>query len=242
MRARICLMTIAMCFAMSVLQAQNYYNERVHKEPTIGSKMAAKWARGVGNTLTGVVEIPAQIVKGKDRGVGLEKHPKTDATLGGTVGIFNGIYHAVGRTGTGIFEILTFWAVNPETNSKQGIHLDAHFANSDADETQKPFFASRDVNEDDKVTRRMGQKFTRGGMNTLAGVMDVPYHVKAENAKQDGNVVKGVAVGTYGWVSREVNGVWEMATFLLPNPDDQVGPEYATPKPWVDHKEFNKKK
>jgi putative exosortase-associated protein (TIGR04073 family) len=62
---------------------------------------SGKFARGVGNIATGVLEVPYQIV-----GVSQDEN----VLMGITVGAIKGVGMTVGRLGSGLFDLLTFFA------------------------------------------------------------------------------------------------------------------------------------
>ena len=87
--------------------------------------MGEKAKRGAINTLTGWIEIPAQIAKGYEYGwMGKEN----TGWVGAIGGIFAGIGTAAGRTLSGMGELSGFWAADPEDNERIGIPLDAEYA------------------------------------------------------------------------------------------------------------------
>ena len=84
--------------------------------------MTKKFKRGVVNTFTGWIEFPMQIVKGYKEGFMYDGENKV---LGLVCGIYGGITHSLGRTLSGITDMVTFWAANPEDNINSGIPFDA---------------------------------------------------------------------------------------------------------------------
>ena len=67
-----------------------------------------KFKRGLVNTFTGIFEIPKQI---KNEVKGAEKVPeKVVSFLGGTV---KGVTYAIGRTGSGLWDVFTFHLERP---------------------------------------------------------------------------------------------------------------------------------
>ncbi|MBA4142405.1 MAG: exosortase system-associated protein, TIGR04073 family [Nitrosospira sp.] len=58
-----------------------------------------KLAHGLANTITGVGEIPKNIMLGND---------EKGMAYGATAGLFTGILHAIGRTLTGAVDLVTF--------------------------------------------------------------------------------------------------------------------------------------
>jgi len=90
--------------------------------------MGKKFVRGAVNTVTGIVELPVQTVKGYKNGLGLIKNKPLSKTVGTVLGFFRGIGHAAGRTLYGVVDMAAFWAANPESNEGVGIPLDAEYA------------------------------------------------------------------------------------------------------------------
>lgn len=68
----------------------------------------------------------------------------------------------------------------------------------------------------------MARKLGRGVANVATGVLEIPRQM-AHTIEQDG-IIAGLTVGTVkgvGWaVSRELVGIYEVATFIMPQPDE----------------------
>jgi len=194
--------------------------------PRATAKMARKWARGVTNTLTGIVELPVQTGKGWNKGVTWVEHRTTSQCLGAGMGLFRGIGHGTGRTWFGLFEMVTCWAANPEDNAGHGVALDNEYS-WDTDDGM----AAR-LDKDSKGYQKMGRKFWRGTCNTFMGASEFSYQIGQETKSPKGSILSGVGAGCYMFVSRELSGVNDMVTFVLPNPELNVGVSFEIPDPW----------
>jgi len=62
------------------------------------SDVSAKFTRGFANLFTGIGEVPKNIA---------DVSSKTNPVVGGTGGLINGTLHTLGRTATGIFDVIT---------------------------------------------------------------------------------------------------------------------------------------
>jgi len=62
------------------------------------SDVSAKFTRGFANLFTGIGEVPKNIA---------DASSKTNPVVGGTGGLINGTLHTLGRTATGIFDVIT---------------------------------------------------------------------------------------------------------------------------------------
>ena len=178
--------------------------------------MGHKLFRGVVNVLTGWVEIPAQIVKGYNK----------DNVGGAFVGIFTGVYHGIGRTLSGCGEVAGFWAADPKDNAGIGIPLDAEYAWEEG-----THYKWMEPNVGDGALKPMGDKFLRGAGNALLGFVEFP-----------GQIVKGIRLGAYDlgivkglwyWYSREIDGIYDITTCLVPNPKDTKALPFDEKWPWT---------
>ncbi|MDN5836636.1 MAG: exosortase system-associated protein, TIGR04073 family [Nitrosospira sp.] len=80
-------------FAPHAAMAQNTTDE------TYVEKVGDKLAHGIANTVTGIVEVPKNMINSSnEKGLG----------YGLTAGLFSGIIYAVGRTLTGAVDLVTF--------------------------------------------------------------------------------------------------------------------------------------
>lgn len=82
---------------LAALMAFNMYTPMSHAEGYV-SDVSSKFTRGFANLFTGIGEVPKNIVYVSE---------KTNPVAGGPGGLVLGTLHTLGRTTTGIFDILT---------------------------------------------------------------------------------------------------------------------------------------
>lgn len=186
------------------------------------SGMGHKFFRGIVNTFTGWVELPMQIVKGYERGLDGEGNNKV---VGAVVGIFTGIGHSAGRTLSGMGEVATFWAADPESNEGVGLPLDAEYAWEEG--TRYDIF---DPNLVDGAVKPVGNKLLRGIGNSLFGFVEFPGQIV--KGIKEGAPDLGIIKGLWYWGSRQAEGAWDISTFILPNPEDTKALAYDEKWPW----------
>jgi len=210
-------LAIVLILSLTLLSATAYADA---EELVTG--MAKKLWRGLVNTFTGWIEIPAQTIKGAERGFADDEDNKI---MGVGAGLVRGVYHAVGRTMWGASEFAGFWAASPESNESIGLHLDAEYA---WEEGTPDYFLKSDFLEG--TLAPMGNKFLRGVGNAVGGVLEVPGQIAKgiENAAPDIGIIKGV----WYWFSREVGGMYDIITCLFPNPEDTKGMAFDEKWPW----------
>jgi len=184
--------------------------------------MVEKLERGVINTFTGWIEFPGQIGKGYYEGF---RGNKQNKLLGVTIGIFEGVGHAAGRTLSGISDVVGFWAATPRDNKNIGIPLDAEYAW----EMGKPYDIF-DPNFTDAYLNPMVKKFFRGAGNTVFGFLELPNQIVKglSEKKAELSILKGL----YYWSSREVSGISDMVSAPFANPLDNVGIHFDKEWPW----------
>ena len=184
--------------------------------------MGKKLLRGLVNTFTGWVEFPAQIVKGWNNGIPGDEDNKL---LGVVVGVFDGIGHSLGRTGWGVLELAGFWTANPEDNEGIGVPLDAEYAweEGEAYDCFDPSFY-------DATIEPMGRKLLRGIGNGVFGFVEFPGQIA--KGVQEGAPDLGIIKGLWFWASREVYGIGEVVTAILPAPEDNPGYPFDEEYPW----------
>lgn len=184
--------------------------------------MGKKFVRGVVNTFTGWVEIPVQIAKGYNKGFPGYENNK----LGGAfIGIFTGVWHSLGRTFSGFRDMAGFWAADHRDNDNIGIPLDAEYAWEDGTphDTTKPSFQEATI-------APMGNKLVRGLGDTIFGFLELPGQIVKGVKLQAPDA--GVGKGLWYWFSREIDGVYDAATFAVPNPNDTKALPYDEEWPW----------
>lgn len=181
-----------------------------------------KLCRGVINTCTGWVEIPAQIMKGWNRGFGGDENNKA---AGAFVGIFTGLSHAMGRTLSGASDLSGFWAADPKSNENVGLPLDAEFVweEGKAYDMCKPSF-------NDATLAPIGNKIGRGLGNVLLGFVEMPGQIVKGYKLKTADV--GIVKGIWYAISREIDGAYDLATCLLPNPVDTKALAFDEKWPW----------
>ena len=191
MRKVLCVLTVLLFLATFSLSA-------FASAEDVFRSMGEKFFMGVANTLTGWVEIPAQISKGYKTG-GIMGENNT-GVVGAMGGIFSGIGSAIGRTLSGMGQLAGFWAADPQTNEGVGIPLDADFAWEEGTP-----YSMTDPSFNDATLKPIGEKLGRGVGNALGGVLEFPGQI-VKGVKEpawDAGIIKGL----WFWLSREVDGV-----------------------------------
>jgi putative exosortase-associated protein (TIGR04073 family) len=186
------------------------------------SGMGEKLWRGIVNTFTGWIEFPAQIIKGYDEGFLGDEDNKI---VGALAGIFDGIGHSAGRTLYGVADIVGFWAASPEDNEGVGISLDAEYAWEEG----SPYDLF-DPDFGEATIRPIGQKLFRGLSNGLLGFVELPGQIL--KGVSEGAPDLGIFKGLWYWYSREVAGLTDIGTIILPNPPDTKGLAFDEEYPW----------
>ena len=187
--------------------------------------MGQKALRGVVNLFTGIVEVPMQVYKGYDKGFEFIKNETGSKIVGGILGLFRGFGHAAGRMSWGALELFGFWSVNPEDNQGVGIPLDAEYA-WEIGEQYSIFEPSLG-----EGIRPIGRKLTRGLANTFIGIAELPGQTL--RGKSQGNLWLGLGRGMWYWFSREVYGIGNLFTCIVPNPKDNPGYAFDGEWPWT---------
>jgi putative exosortase-associated protein (TIGR04073 family) len=209
---------IIVIIVASLALSKTAYTE---SESVLGD-MTKKFKRGAINTFTGWLEFPIQIVKGYKEGFVYDNENKVRGLLGG---VYDGITHSLGRTLSGIADMVTFWAANPQENINSGIPFDAEYAWEEG--VPHNMF---DPNFTDAALMPIVNKFLRGAGNTLFGFIEVPNQTKKGISR--GTPTAGTLKGLWFWCSREISGVYDIATTLLPNPEYTVGVSFDEEWPW----------
>ncbi len=187
--------------------------------------MGDKASRGLVNTLTGFMEIPAQAVKGANRGVSMIDNKPTSHTAGMLLGVMRGVSHGAGRTASGVSDLAGFWAADYSNNDGYGQMLDAEYSWEDG-----TYHSLTEPNLMDGI-KPIPMKGIRGIENVVLSPLAIPGHTML-SAKEDGNVVKGLFMGSWYGVSHLYDGAMDAATFLLPNPENTVGMKFKNDKPY----------
>jgi len=186
--------------------------------------MGRKAARGAVNSVTGIVEVPMQVYKGFDKGLGFTKFRVVSKPIGAVLGSFRGVGHAAGRTSWGYTELLGFWTANAQDNVGFGIPLDAEYAWQGG--TQHSVL---------KPTLKEGlmpypRKLARAASDMFLGGMEVP--AQYGQGAYAGEPVTGAVRGVWYWLSRQWYGTLNLPLFMVPNPRDNPGVAFNTDWPW----------
>lgn len=177
--------------------------------------MGQKFVRGVVNTFTGWVEIPAQVYYGY----------KNDSFGGAFVGIFSGIWRGVGRTISGAGDVVGFWAADPASNAGVGIPLNAEYAWEEPVkyDLTNPSFAEATLNP-------IGSKLGRGLGNSFFGFVELPGQIMKGLKLHAPDL--GIVKGFWYWYSRQIDGAVDVAGCLFPNPKDTKALKFDEKWPW----------
>ncbi|MBU1084162.1 MAG: exosortase system-associated protein, TIGR04073 family [Candidatus Omnitrophota bacterium] len=184
--------------------------------------MGQKLFRGVINVVTGWVEIPAQIIKGYDRGFNGNENNKI---VGLVVGVFKGLGDATGRTLSGVADVAGFWAADPDSNEGIGIPLDAEYAWQEG--TAYNIF---DPNLGEGAFKPIAGKLLRGIGNTVLGIIEIPGQIV--KGVKDGAPDLGIIKGIWYFASREMDGASDIYTFYMANPKETKGLAFDETWPW----------
>lgn len=190
------------------------------QETTYTEAVVEKGKHGIVNTFTGWLEIPVQISKGYKKGVGQEGK---NNFLGGVLGFFRGLGHGVGRTASGLFQLATCVLPNPQDNQDVGIPLDSQYAWEEGQ--QYSVF--------NDGFHPIGNKVARGFTDSFGCLLEVPGQLEKaarQNTFIDGLV--GIGKAVFYPVARLASGIYDLATFLLPNDTKTYGRPFDEEKPW----------
>ncbi len=187
--------------------------------------MKDKAVSGAIDAVTGIVELPMQVLKGYKNGCAPIKNPAASKTVGTILGIFRGFGHAAGRTSWGFMELFGFWTVNHEDNDGSGVPLDAQYAWEQGDQYSilKPTLG--------EGVKPIGTKLCRGLADGFLGVAELPGQIM--KGIDDGKPVQGVVNGFWYMFSRQVYGFGSVFTCLVPNPIDNPGVAFNGEWPWT---------
>ncbi len=194
----------------------------------MGEGMSMKLKRGVINTLTGVIEVPAQTIKGAKKGIqGMDDKPVISHPAGTVVGFFRGIHQGAGRTLSGVQDGVGFWSADHLSNDGYGIPLDAEYAWEEG-----TMYQMTDPNIVEGISP-MGRKFVRGAGDAIFSPLEFPGHMKLGfEDSANNNPGSGILQGVYFSLSRLYTGGTDAVLFALPNPKDTVGNELDYAYPW----------
>ncbi len=179
----------------------------------------AKLWRGLVNTFMGWVEIPVQIGKGYENGFMDDKNNKA---IGSICGLLKGAEHAIGRTVYGVIDVVGCLAANPESNEGVGFPLDGEKAweMGEPHDYFEPTFTEGSI-------KPMEKKLARGASNAVLGILEVPGQIKNGD-----NPAMGLVKGLWAFLSRELYGLADIVTILVPTPVEQLGVAFDEENPW----------
>lgn len=203
------------------------FSAAIAEEMGIPERMANKAVRGAVDLVTGIVELPMQIVKGYQNGFGPIKNEKASTAVGTVLGFFRGLGHTAGRITHGGRELFCFWSADQATNEGIGVPFDAERSWEKGEQYSlfKPTLK-------EGVTP-IGRKLTLGLANTFTGIVEVPMQII--NAKEnDTSALTGAGKGIYYFVSRSIYGATDVFTlfFMVPNQEETYGYPYTALYPW----------
>ena len=212
------MLVVLLCAVMAAVQVRAATDD-------IPQGMADKAVSGAIDMVTGIVELPMQIVKGYRNGFGMIENEAGSKAVGTVLGIFRGFGHAAGRTSWGAMELFGFWTANAEDNDGVGVPLDAQYAWEEGTQYSifKPTFA--------EGVQPIGRKLMRGLADGFLGIAELPG--QTIQGINDGETGKGVLQGVWFWFSREVYGFGSVLTCLVPNPEDNPGYAFDSEWPWT---------
>ena len=193
-------------------------------EDSYATGMTEKASRGLVNLVTGVVELPVQIVKGYDDGVSFIDAPAGSRSLGALGGLFRGVSHAVGRTAWGAFDLATFWALNPTDNKGLLLLQDANYV---WEKGEKKTMMAPCLQDGCAL---IGRRFERGMNNAVGSFLEVPGQIRKHNRL--GCAAPGLPKGIYYMVSRFCSGVGDLALLFVPGPETNLMVPFAEVWPW----------
>ncbi len=189
----------------------------------VGKGMANKFGRGFVNTFTGFIEWPMQTYKGYEHGVSFVKNSGWSKTVGVLKGLLlSGPGYAVGRTGSGLVEMGTFWGANRHDNDGIGAPLDDEYAWEEG--------TAYSIFEPDLGTgiSPYGRKFVHGLADGLLGIAELPGQIR--KGVNDKKVGTGIVKGFWYTLSRTASGIGDAFLFIFPNPKDTTG--FAWEQKW----------
>ncbi|MBU1863643.1 MAG: hypothetical protein KKH94_08285 [Candidatus Omnitrophica bacterium] len=187
--------------------------------------MGKKAIRGAVDMVTGIVELPMQIIKGYKGGFGPIENTAGSKTVGTILGIFRGFGHTAGRIAGGGMELFGFWAANPEDNEGIGVPFDGQYSWQEGEQYSlfKPSLK--------EGVAPIGRKLAHGIANGFTGIAELPGQTM--RGVSDGNAVKGLGKGVWFWFSRSLYGFGEIFTCLVPNHPDNPGYPFNGDWPWT---------
>jgi hypothetical protein len=204
----------------------------IAEEMTVPQRIGNKAMRGAIDLVTGIVELPMQIVKGYNKGCDPIKNEPTSKAVGTILGFFRGVGHAAGRVTHGGRELFACWTADQPSNEGIGVPFDAERPWEEGEQYSmfKPSFG--------EGVKPIGRKLMVGLANTFVGIAEVPVQIMNAN-DADTSVLAGTGKGFYNFFSRTIYGATDVFTlfFLVPNQVETYGLPYDGLYPWSDGEE-----
>lgn len=189
------------------------------QEPTYLEGASLKAKHGMRNTLTGWMEIASQITKRSQQNAEEGKNK----FIGGVSGVYKGIVHALGRTATGIYQLVAALLPNHQSNEGIGTTLDCEYVCD----------AQREASMSEEGLSSIEAKKKRGAIDLLAGLLEFPVQLtKAMQQTSFMGVVKGLGKSVLYPAGRLVSGVVDIVTAPFPGDPKTYGKPFDTERPW----------
>lgn len=199
----------------------------IAEDMTVPQRIGNKAVRGAVDLVTGIVELPMQIVKGYDKGFGPIKNEPASRAVGTILGFFRGCGHTAGRITHGGRELFACWTADQPSNEGIGVPFDAERSWEWGEQYSilKPTLK--------EGVAPIGKKLTTGLANTFTGIVEVPMQIK-KASDNNTSIAKGAAKGVYFFISRTIYGASDVMGlfFLVPNQVDTYGYPYDGLYPW----------
>ncbi|OGV70200.1 MAG: hypothetical protein A3K19_16475 [Lentisphaerae bacterium RIFOXYB12_FULL_65_16] len=188
--------------------------------------MDGNFTHGLVNIVTGWYEVPHQIHKGYNKGIGdVNESPALSRSAGAVMGTFRGASQAVGRTGWGVIQLGGFWSRNPNTNREFRPLLDGEYSWEKG--TKKEFLCPTFKDG----WNRMAPRMQRGFRNIVGAVPEIPGQV-VKGDRQEKNSLKGFGKGVWFCASRAVQGTGEFVMFPVASPEENFNVPFEEIEGW----------
>ena len=193
-------------------------------EDSVACGMCENASHGIVNVATGWFEVPMQVHKGYNEGVGFPKAPALDRSAGMVRGIFRGAFHATGRTVWGAFQFVAFWTRNPTENRSLLQLQDSEYSWEQGE--KKPL---RCPGIDDGINR-VARRLERGARNFVGGPAEIPGQImKADGERR---VYVGIPKGLWFTTSRMVYGTADLALLPFAGPEENYNVPFEEVEGW----------
>ncbi len=186
--------------------------------------MAEKGTHGLVNVVTGWWEFPKQIYIGYDEGVASIKAPACSRSLGATLGVVRGLFHAAGRTCWGAVQLVGFWSSNPTDNKAFLPLLDSEYA------WQRGVKRTVVVPDIDPSIEKIGNHIERGLRNIVGGPVELPGQIYKSDYER--RIYLGLVKAVWFALSRELYGLADVGLCLLPMPENNLGVPFDEVEGW----------